>query len=87
MIDLSKLDRGAMCQEVLTFLSAYLDGELPPDVVAAFDGHIAECPSCVAYIESYRQTIELGKRALAEEGEGAALPEDLVRAVLAARRG
>lgn len=86
MIDLSKLDRGVMCQEVLTFLSAYLDGELPPDVVAAFDGHIAECPSCVAYIQSYRQTIELGKGALAEEEEEA-LPEDLVRAVLAARRG
>ncbi|HYO14069.1 MAG TPA: zf-HC2 domain-containing protein [Thermoanaerobaculia bacterium] len=86
MIDLSKLDRGVMCREVLTFLSAYLDGELPPDVVAAFDEHIAHCESCVAYIQSYKQTVELGKRALAEEEE-AALPEDLLRAVLAARRG
>ena len=74
------------CEEILGFLWAYLDGELPPPTVAEFERHLAVCPSCVAYIATYQQTIELG-RGTARAGDEAAadLPEELVQAVLAAR--
>lgn len=78
------------CEEVITFLWAYLGGELPPEKVAEFDRHLAVCPSCVNYIESYKKTVELSRGALQPEGggfEAEEMPEDLMRAVLAARRG
>jgi anti-sigma factor RsiW len=73
------------CREVLNFLSAYLDGELPEEEGVAFERHIAACDSCIAYIQSYQQTIELSRGALAGDEEPD-LPEDLIQAVLAARR-
>jgi anti-sigma factor RsiW len=78
------------CEEVITFLWAYLGGELPAEKVAEFDRHLAVCPSCVNYIESYKKTVELSRGTLqAESGgvEAEEMPEDLMRAVMAARRG
>ena len=76
------------CREVADFIMAYLDAELPARQRAELDAHLAECPDCVAYLESYETTVKLGKRAFADldapaEGE---LPERLVRAIVAARR-
>lgn len=80
--------RDVTCKQVLDFLAAYLEGELPPTTVAEFERHLAICPSCVAYIETYRQTIALSRGAARADDEAAPadLPEDLVEAVLAARR-
>lgn len=76
------------CEEVITFLWAYLSGELPPEKVAEFERHLSVCPSCVNYIETYKKTIELSRGTFQpESGEGGEMPEDLMRAVLAARRG
>jgi anti-sigma factor RsiW len=72
------------CREVLDFLMSYLDGELPPDVRAAFESHLSKCPSCVAYLNSYRTTVALGKDAYGEERQS--IPEELVQAMLAAAR-
>jgi anti-sigma factor RsiW len=48
--------------------------------------HLASCPSCVAYMKSYRATWRLGQDALrGDEPAPADVPEDLVRAILAAR--
>jgi anti-sigma factor RsiW len=81
--------RDLTCREVADFLMAYDDGELATPERAAFDAHLDECPDCVAYLRSYRATVALGKRAFADEDERAAgeVPEQLVRAILAARRG
>ena len=46
--------------------------------------HLAECPDCVNYLQSYLATIRLEEAAFAEPAE--VVPEDLVRAILAARR-
>jgi anti-sigma factor RsiW len=80
--------RELTCREVADFLMAYDDGELATPERAAFDAHLAECPDCVAYLQSYRATVALGKRAFADEDAAAAeqVPEKLVAAVLAARR-
>lgn len=71
------------CRECYDFLMDYLDGQLPADERAAFEAHLARCPPCVAYLDTYRATIELGKSAL--RGEPCQLPEELVQAILKAR--
>jgi anti-sigma factor RsiW len=80
--------RELTCREVADFLMAYDDGELSPSERAAFDTHLAECPDCVAYLKSYRATVALGKQAFADESAAAdeEVPEELVQAILAARR-
>jgi anti-sigma factor RsiW len=74
------------CREFLDFLADYLAGEVPPESRARFDAHLAACPPCVTYLRTYEQTIALGKAACADDGGVPAdVPEELVRAVLAAR--
>ena len=75
------------CREFAEFLMAYEDGELSAAERARFDAHLAECPDCVAYLRSYRATVALGRKAFEDEDAdaGTQAPEDLVRAVLAAR--
>jgi anti-sigma factor RsiW len=80
-------ERSLTCRELIEFLAAYLDGELSPEERAAFDRHLGACPDCVHYLESYRETVRLEKRAFAAEAQlpGDAPPE-LVAAILASRR-
>lgn len=75
------------CQEVITFLLEYLAKDLAPEEEREFERHLALCPSCVAYLETYRQTVRLGRIALQRELE-AAPPElnaELMQAILQAR--
>ncbi|MBV8518834.1 MAG: zf-HC2 domain-containing protein [Acidobacteria bacterium] len=51
------------CHDVLTFLDDYVAGELAPDTRATFDRHLSVCPSCVAYLASYRETIAMARAA------------------------
>ena len=75
------------CQELVDFLSDYLEGELPGAQDRVFREHLERCPPCVAYLETFKRTLEL-ERCMCE-GEDAAIPgdvpENLVRAILAAR--
>ncbi|MFM9996866.1 MAG: anti-sigma factor family protein [Phycisphaerales bacterium] len=76
------------CRELSEFLMDYVDGALPPDRQREFDRHLAVCPSCVVYLDSYKATIRLGKDAFAATDEPATrvAPEGLVRAVREARK-
>lgn len=75
------------CRELIDFLAAYLEGELPAAARAAFDRHLAVCPHCVDYLHGYRESIRLARAALAPASELAeAAPEELVAAILAASR-
>ena len=76
-----------MCREVIAFLADYLAGELPADERAEFEAHLAECPWCVAYIQTYQEAVRMGKAALEATDEPAAgrAPEELIQAILAAR--
>lgn len=79
------------CREIHDFLMAWLEGELEPAVGKRFEEHIAACSCCKNYVDSYRQTVELGRTAFDPcdddaSQEHAPLPDDLVKAVLAARR-
>jgi len=74
------------CREFVEFLDDYLEGTLSPDRAATFDSHLSSCPSCVAYMKTYAAAIELAREALASELPlPEDVPEDLIRAILAAR--
>ena len=47
------------CEDVNDFLAAYLDGDIPEDLRRRFDMHVARCSVCGAYLNQYRNTIEL----------------------------
>ena len=47
------------CNELITFLGDYIAGELPPPRRTEFERHLSVCPSCVHYLDSYRETIRL----------------------------
>ncbi len=76
------------CREFIDFLMDYLTGELPAEQRACFEEHLGECPDCVAYLRSYEATIRIGKAVCAGPTEPVPgdVPEELVRAILAARR-
>lgn len=75
------------CQEVADFLMDYVNGELSPSRRAVFEEHLAICPQCVAYLQSYELTIKASKTARdhIHDWDANAVPEDLIRAILAAR--
>ncbi len=74
------------CREYVDFLMAYVNSELPPDQAAAFRQHISDCPPCINYLDTYRETLELETRAYAEqEALFEEAPVNLVKAILAAR--
>ncbi len=51
------------CREFVGFLMQYVSEELPQSQLARFEEHLAICPSCVAYMDSYVETVKLGKAA------------------------
>lgn len=79
--------RDLTCRELADLLMDYLDGALPPGERASFEAHLAECEDCLVYLRSYRVTVALGKTYGApDEGAEPEMPEELVQAILAARR-
>jgi anti-sigma factor RsiW len=76
------------CREFTEFLHEYLFGKLSANERAEFDKHLAECPWCVAYLDSYRKTIQLEHAAFSGSEDApppADAPEELVQAILRAR--
>jgi anti-sigma factor RsiW len=70
------------CREIIAFLADYLDGALALETRSEFDRHLAVCPSCVAYLAGYRDTIRMAKAA-ARDADAGDPPEELVRAIVA----
>jgi anti-sigma factor RsiW len=74
------------CREFVEFLMEYLDGGLGASERRVFEGHIEDCPACVNYLDSYRETVRLGSRICASDAEVPPdVPEELVQAILSAR--
>ena len=60
------------CVSGVELLMDYLEGELPPDVNAALEAHVAGCERCTAFVASYRETPRILRSATAIE-----LPADI----------
>ncbi len=75
-----------ICSDLITnFISDYLDGTLPPDTLADFEHHLDVCPSCVAYLLTYRMTIAMSAAA-GRAPKPDDVPEELVQAILSSVR-
>ena len=74
------------CQQLLNYLSDYVEGRLPAGEVARLQEHLAACPHCVAYLHSFQATLAACQSLQAAEFEKLpSMPEELVQAILAAR--
>lgn len=71
------------CQELIGFLTEYLDGQLPMPQRLAFEMHLALCRDCRSYLHNFKTTIAATKQAGDDVTE---MPEDLVKAILNSRR-
>ena len=76
------------CQEVLDFLSDYVEGRLPAAEHARLEEHLAVCPPCVDYLRSFQATLAACRSLRGSDlAQLPPLPEELVQAIVAARRG
>jgi len=70
------------CRELIGFLCDYLLGRLAPHQSAAFEAHLDNCPSCVAFINDIHAVARLGRCAVS--GASAGLPEEVPPALVIA---
>ena len=73
------------CRQLIEFLDSYVEQQLPDAEADSFERHLRACPSCVAYVDGYRRSIVLGRESVMADVQAGEMPEDLVRAILAAR--
>jgi anti-sigma factor RsiW len=69
------------CRQLIAFIAAYVEGELDDASTIDFERHLHLCPSCRAYLATYRQTITLAA-ALATDEAAEDVPEELVQTIL-----
>jgi anti-sigma factor RsiW len=74
----------ATCRITIDLLAAFVDGGLSAEEEQALRAHLADCPRCVEFLESYRGTSRILREATALE-----MPPDVERRLLAflARQG
>lgn len=76
------------CAEFEGFVGDYFEDRLALKQRRVFEWHLKMCRDCRDYLAAYRQAIETGKRVFEIPDAPAPrdLPEDLVQAILAARK-
>jgi anti-sigma factor RsiW len=76
------------CRELAEFLFEYVSGELAVERREHFELHLGRCRNCHEYLVQYEMTIKAGKVACGELSDELPenIPDDLVKAVLAARK-
>ena len=51
--------RQLSCKNEVSLIADYLAANLTPYAKQAFDAHLKACPDCVAFLQTYRKTIEI----------------------------
>jgi anti-sigma factor RsiW len=69
------------CPECVELLADYIDGTLPRDQTEQLEWHLDGCPPCVAFVNTYRGTVDAARR-LRETPE-AKLPPELRQKLIA----
>lgn len=80
-------DRGAggasslECRQIAELLGDYLEGALPRDTRELLEWHIEGCAPCVAFVNTYRGTIDAAKKLREVE-----IPRELKKRLVAVLR-
>ena len=82
------MHRMITCKEFEDFVLRYLNDELPTTQRAIFELHMRLCRECRDYLAAYQRTIEMGRAAFKADDDSVPeeVPEDLIKAILAARK-
>lgn len=65
------------CQECIDLLVDYLEGDLPPERARALDIHLELCPPCVAFVRTYKGTVDVARNLPVDE-----IPPELTQRLL-----
>jgi anti-sigma factor RsiW len=57
----------ATCRTTIDLLAAFVDGALSAEEEQSLRAHLADCPRCVEFLESYRGTSRVLREATALE--------------------
>ncbi len=77
------------CRELTEFIMAYLDCELDDATRRTFEFHLSMCPACMAFMDTYKKTVALGRESFAcpsDKPAEAHVPEALIQAIIAATK-
>lgn len=76
------------CRELAEFILDYTMGDLPTETREVFEVHLSRCDTCHEYLAQYKVIVEAEQRAFeaAEAPLPSQVPEELVQAILQARR-
>ena len=86
-IMLKHMHRMITCKEFEDFILRYLDDELSARQRSVFELHMRLCRECREYLAAYRRSIEVSRGARpADEALPEDIPEDLIKAILEARK-
>ncbi|MGH7892327.1 MAG: anti-sigma factor family protein [Thermodesulfobacteriota bacterium] len=55
----TRLQTVETCKDATSLLLEFMSGELDPEVTLEFEKHLEVCPDCVAFLNTYRKTVEL----------------------------
>ena len=47
------------CKDLVGLLADFVEHQLPPDVQASLERHLAACPRCLAQMKTYESTVTL----------------------------
>lgn len=50
-----------MCDDIADLILDYLTEELDPDTTSEFEKHMRICPDCVAFLNTYKQTVQMAR--------------------------
>lgn len=75
------------CRELAEFILDYTTGELPSETRDVFEMHLTRCNTCHEYLAQYKVIIQAERRAFGADAPlPSQVPEELVQAILKARR-
>ena len=60
------------CEQVTALLIDYVAGDLDPATTLVLERHVQNCPDCVAFLHTYRESIRLTRTLRYED-----IPEEL----------
>ena len=85
---LKRMHHMITCTEFEDFVLSYLDGELTKRQRSVFEWHLRICRECRDYLAAYQRAAELGRSVLHSPKDMLPedVPEDLIRAILDARK-